>query len=162
VEGCLATDALKAENELWKDAVKQIGKRLGQLDENIKTVYAIVWGQCTDIMQQKLEAANEYDEVKGSHDGLKLLTMIRDITYVFQTQKYCGQSGFEAKKFMNQVQGKATTIKEHLMSFNNLIDVIEHCGGTFTDDTRMWDFVLDGRDWDAMTKKEQIVVDKAV
>jgi Reverse transcriptase (RNA-dependent DNA polymerase) len=159
----LAADALDAEKELWKDAVKQIGKRLSQLDDNIMTVYAIVWGQCTDIMQQKLEAADEYNEIKANHDGLRLLTKIRDITYVFQTQKYCGQSGFEAKKkFMNQVQGKTTTIKEHLTSFNNLVDVIEHCGGTFTDDTRMRAFVLEGKDWDAMTKKEQTAIDKAV
>jgi hypothetical protein len=52
----LADGALDAEKELWKDAVKQVGKKLNYLDENIKTVYAIVWGQCTDIMQQKIEA----------------------------------------------------------------------------------------------------------
>ena len=38
----LAADALDAEKELWKDAIKQVGKRLNYLDENIKTVYAIV------------------------------------------------------------------------------------------------------------------------
>ena len=121
----LTTDALDAEKELWKDAIKQVGKRLNYLDENIKTVYAIVWGKCTDIMQQKLEASDEYNEVWESGDGLRLLSMIKDITYVFQTQKYTGQSAFEAKKkFMNHVQGRTMTVKEHLTSFNNLVDVI--------------------------------------
>ena len=159
----LVADALDAEKELWKDAVKQVGKRLNYLDENIKTVYAIVWGQCTDIMQQKLEASDEYNEVWESGDGLRLLGMIKDITYVFQTQKYHGQSAFEAKKkFANQVQGRTMTVKEHLTSFNNLVDVIEHCGGTFCDDTHMRNLVLDGRDINDLTAKELKAVDKAV
>ena len=160
----LADGALDAEKELWKDAVKQqVGKRLNYLDENIKTVYVIVWGQCTDIIQQKLKAADDYNEVWKSGDGLHLLSMIKDITYIFQVQKYTGQSAFEAKKkFMNQVQGRTTTVKEHLTSFNNLVDVIKHCGGTFTDDTSMRNIALGRRLPKDLTEKELKADDKEV
>jgi hypothetical protein len=84
--------------ELWKDSVKQLGKRLSYLDENTKTLYAIVSGQCTDILQQKLESIEGFTNVWEQGQGLELLKMIKNITYSFQSQKYPGQSLFDAKK----------------------------------------------------------------
>ena len=82
-------------------------------------------------MQQKIEAADNFDEVVWAEgDGLALLEIIKSITYAFQLQKYTGQSLFEAyKKFFNQVQGRTVTVKEHLTNFNNRVDVIESIGG---------------------------------
>ena len=54
------------------------------------------------------------------------------------------------------------TVKEHLTSFNNLVDVIEHCGGTFSYDTKMRNLVLEGRNIKDSTEKELKAVDKAV
>ena len=51
-----------------------------------------------DIMQQKIEAADEFTEVWKDGDGLRLLAIIKDITYAFQNQKYTGQSLFECIK----------------------------------------------------------------
>jgi hypothetical protein len=36
--------------------VDEFVKRETYLDENLKTIYSLVWGQCTDIMRQKVES----------------------------------------------------------------------------------------------------------
>jgi hypothetical protein len=139
-------DANMATTELWKDSVKQLGKRISYLDENTRTLYALVWGQCTDILQQKLESTEGFTSVWEEGQGISLLKMIKNITYSFQSQKYPGQSLFDAKKrFYNQVQGRTATVKEYFIQFQNLVDVIKHSGGNITDDNGMETFVLNGR-----------------
>ena len=139
-------DANMATTELWKDSVKQLGKRINYFDKNTKTLYALVRGQCTDILQQKLESTEGFTSVWEEGQGISLLKMIKNITYSFQSQKYPGQSLFDAKKrFYNQVQGRTATVKEYFIQFQNLVDVIKHSGGNITDDNGMETFVLNGR-----------------
>ena len=141
--------------ELWKDSVKQLGKRISYLDENTKTLYALVWGQCTDILQQKLESTEGFTSVWEEGQGISLLKMIKNITYSFQSQKYPGQSLFDAKKrFYNQVQGRTITVKEYFIQFQNLVNVIKHSGGNITDDDGMETFVLNGRNKTTMNAEE--------
>jgi hypothetical protein len=81
-----------AATELWKDSVKQLGKRISYLDENTKTLFALVWGQYTDILQQKLESTEGFTNVWEEGQGISLLKMIKkNITYSFQSQKYPGR-----------------------------------------------------------------------
>ena len=100
----LPTDASMAVTELWKDSLKLLGKWISYLDENNRTLYTIVWGQCTDILQQKLESTEGFTDAWEQGQGLNLLMMIKNITYSFQSQNYPGELLFEAKKrFYNQV-----------------------------------------------------------
>jgi hypothetical protein len=87
-----------AVTELWEDSVKQLRKRISYLDENIRTLYALVWGQCTDILQQKLESTEGFTNVWQEGQGIRLLKMIKNNTNSFQSQKYPGQSLFDAKR----------------------------------------------------------------
>jgi hypothetical protein len=87
-----------AVTELWKDSVKQRGKRMNYFQENKNTLNALVWGQFTNILQQKLEATEGFTEAWEQGQGLQLLKMIKNITFSFQSQKYPGQSLFDAKR----------------------------------------------------------------
>ena len=81
-------------------------------NENIKKLYALVWGQCTDMMQQKLESSTGWDEIWRNGDGLKLLILIKNIAYAFQSQNYPGRAIHEAKKrYFNLMQNGITTLK---------------------------------------------------
>ena len=149
---------------MWKDDIKSVGKQRTFLEENIKTLYAIIWGQCTDIMQQKIEAADNFDEVWAEGDGLALLEIMKSIvTYAFQSQKYTGQSLFEVyKKFFNQVRGRTVTVKEHLTNFNNRVDVIESIGGSFSLDPGMLRYVLNGKKIEDLTEEQLVIVHHAI
>jgi hypothetical protein len=144
-----------AVTELWKESVKQLGKRMNYFQENKNMLYALVWGQCTDILHQKL-VATEFTDAWEQGQGLQLLNMIKNITYSFQSQKCPGQSLFDAKRrFYNQTQGCTVTVKEYFIQFQNLVNVLKHSSGNNTDDKGMETFVLDNSmDKSAMTAEE--------
>ncbi|KAI2510111.1 hypothetical protein MHU86_4278 [Fragilaria crotonensis] len=151
----LPPTATAGQQKLWGDAVTMVGKQMAGFNENVKKLYALVWGQCTDMMQQKLESSTGWDEIWRSGDGLKLLILIKNIAYAFQSQNYPGRAIHEAKKrYFNLMQNGSTTLKEHLTVFNNLVDVLEHTGGNIDDDIGMERYVLNGRDKATMTPAE--------
>jgi len=65
--------ASKTELKIWDENVKEFVKRSNYLSENVKTLYSLVWGQCTDIMRQKIEALDNFSTMSLSSDGLGLL-----------------------------------------------------------------------------------------
>ncbi len=148
-------DANMAVTELWKESVKQLGKRMKYFQENKNMLYALVWGQCTDILQQKLVATDGFTDAWEQGQGPQLLKMIKNTTFSFQSQKCPGQSLFDAKRqFYNQTQGCTVTIKEYFIQFQNLVDVLKHSSGNIADDKGMETFVLDDMDKSAMTAEE--------
>ena len=142
--------------KLWGDAVTLVGNQMAGYQENLKKLYALVWGQCTDIMQQKLESSVGWNAVWQSGNGLDLLIMmIKNIAYAFQSQNYPGKCLHEAKKrYFNLAQSGTITLKEHPTVFNNLVDVLEHSGGNIDEDIGMERYVLGGRDKNTMSPKE--------
>ena len=83
---------------MWEKKVDNHVKRLSFLEEHVKSLYSLVWGQCTAIMPQKIEASEGYDEMSSNRDGLALLKTIKNVTFQFQSQKYSTQSIYDAKK----------------------------------------------------------------
>jgi hypothetical protein len=83
---------------LWEKHVDSFAKRLEYLTENLKTLYSLVWGQCTDILRQRVEALPDFDEMHHTFDGLGLLKAVKDTVFHFQSQKYLGQSLHEAER----------------------------------------------------------------
>ncbi len=56
-------------------------KQKSYLIDNIKRLYSLVWGQCTEVMRQRLEGLNDFSTMNNERDGLGLLKAIRDIVY---------------------------------------------------------------------------------
>ena len=71
-------DASRSAVRLWEKRVDEVAKREAFIQENLKTIFSIVWGQCSDIMRQKLEALEEFAEISNSLDGIALLKAIKD------------------------------------------------------------------------------------
>jgi hypothetical protein len=57
---------------------------------NVKatSLYSLVWGQCTDAMQAKVEATSTFNAIFASNDGIELLKTIKQVSFNFQSQKY--------------------------------------------------------------------------
>ena len=73
-------------------------KRSTYLKENIKTLYSLGWGQCTEKMQQKVEATNIFETMSMEGNDLTLLKVINDDDYIFQSQKYLPHSLNKSKR----------------------------------------------------------------
>jgi hypothetical protein len=115
---------------IWGKEVDEYAKRKMYLQENLKTLYSLVLGQCTDVVLAKLEARDTYNEMPDEADSIKLLKEIRALVYNFQSQKYAPQALHEGKRrFYLLSQDKHSPCQVYLERFQNCVNVIEHCGG---------------------------------
>jgi hypothetical protein len=130
-----ADETDKTLNKIWDKEIDEYVKRKTQLADNMQTVYSLVWGQCTDVMRQKVEALSVYKTLTTNGDGLMLLKAIKGLVYNFQSQKYLSHALHESKRrFYLCSQGRNTTASIYLEQFQNTVNVIEHSGGSIGDD----------------------------
>jgi hypothetical protein len=123
-------NASRSETRIWEKLIDEHVKRITYLNENMKTLYSLVWGQCTDIMRQKVEANDSFGHISATGDGLGLLTALKGVAYQFQGQKYLSHALHESmKRYYNCTQGKFVTTQAYLENFQNVIDVVVHSGG---------------------------------
>ena len=125
-----ALNATESEKYVWRKRVDECLKQESYLIQNMKTLYALVWGQCTDVMIQKIEGTTEFETLCNDRDGLGLLKTIKNLVYNFQSQKYLPQALSESvRRLHNCVQTKHMTTQVFMERFQNLVDVIEYSGG---------------------------------
>jgi hypothetical protein len=123
--------AKKSEIRIWEKKVDEYVKRSTLLDQNMRTVYNIVLGQCTDIMRQKLAGLSNFNTLKQNGDGLGLLRAIKDTTFEFQGEKFVFDALHDSSvRAALCKQGKHMTTQEYMELFQNVVDVIEHSGGS--------------------------------
>jgi hypothetical protein len=126
----LAAGATKTKELIWKKKVEEYVRRETYLEENIKSLFSLVWGQCTDIMRQKVESLDAFEKLSAENDGIELLKAIKKTAFLFETQKNAWQASHEAiRRFYTVSQGKYMSTQDYLKHFQNTVEVIEHTGG---------------------------------
>jgi hypothetical protein len=140
------TNASRTETRIWEKEVDEHVKRKMYLQENTKTLYSLVWGQCTDVVRARLEAIDTHKDMSEKADSIKLLKEIRALVYNFQSQKYGPHALHEGKRrFYLLSQDKHSTCQVYLERFQNGVDVIEHCGGSIGQEPGLVQKVLQDR-----------------
>jgi hypothetical protein len=126
-----AADAGKTVVRIWEKTVNEHVKRTLYLEENIKSLYSLVWGQCSNVVRQKVEANNKFAEIASRGDGLQLLTILKGISFHFQSQKYLSHSIHKAMKcYYNCSQGRFATTQAYMEHFQNVLEVVTTSGGS--------------------------------
>jgi hypothetical protein len=69
-----------------------------RLKDTTSRAYAIVWGQCSDDLWEKVKAHKGYNETHAKSSVVELLKIINTEMLIFQTQKYGPQAIHEAKR----------------------------------------------------------------
>ena len=115
---------------IYKEDMKEYVKRRSFLRENLKRAYALIWGQCTDLLKAKLEANSNYDTYSTQQDPIALLKAIKDINFKFEDHRYIYHSIFDAyKSFYSFRQTAEMSNSEYLEKFKNIVEVLEQHGG---------------------------------
>eukprot|EP00978_Attheya_sp_CCMP212_P037164 scaffold173586_cov64-Attheya_sp.AAC.2 len=104
-----AAGASATVTRIWEKEVDEYVKQKSYLKQNMKILYALVWGQCTDVMKQKLEGLSTFKTLSADRDGLGLLKAIKDLVYNFQSQKYLPQALHESTRPFSFCIHKAST-----------------------------------------------------
>uniref|UniRef100_A0A7S2UAI5 Uncharacterized protein n=1 Tax=Attheya septentrionalis TaxID=420275 RepID=A0A7S2UAI5_9STRA len=116
----------------WEREMDLFGKQRAYLRQNLKSLYSLVWGQCTYDMRFKIKVLDNFDTMSADRNGLALLKAIQDIVvYNFQSRKYLRHGLHEAmRRFYGCVQGNNMTTQAYLKQFQHSIAAIECYGGS--------------------------------
>jgi hypothetical protein len=142
---------------IWEKEVDEYVKRKLYLQENLKTLYSLVLGQCTDVVLAKLEASKTYNVMSEEANSIPLLREIKALVYNFQSQKYGPQALHEGKRrFYLLSQDNHSAYQIYLERFQNCIDVIKQCGGSIGQEPGLVQKVLQdqGKSGDTATTDE--------
>jgi hypothetical protein len=125
-------DATIAVRKRWEDKLKRIGNREEVLEDNITKLYNLIWGQCSDAMQAKVESLPEFAAIRGPMEGIGLLKLLKTIAFKFEPQVYKPLAIDDAiYKFIHARQSKQMSAAEYLEQFQNNVDVLDAVGATF-------------------------------
>ena len=80
-----AEDADAITVEEWKMAHKAREDKLILYENFRAALYSLIWGQCTPLMKDKLQAKAKFADVKKTRDGLALLALIKETTFTFDS-----------------------------------------------------------------------------
>ena len=127
---------------IFSEQVKEYVKQTSRLQENIKRLWALVWGQCSDTIQTRLQALDTYEDMHAASDGLRLLVAIKDLMYNVQEQKYVPLSIHLAKRLFFLLSQGRNTFGEYYGQFKNQTDVLEHIGAGIGDNDAITKQVL--------------------
>ena len=125
------------EGKIWEKEIDEHVKRKIIYKENLRTLYSLVWGQCTDYMRAKLESLSNYEKLKTDCDSLGLLSAIQEVTFKFDGQKNFYHALHVAKRKLYVFrQGADMTNAKYLEKFKDLVSMIEQNGGDIGIDSK--------------------------
>jgi hypothetical protein len=114
---------------IWETKMKTYTKRMDMLKSNQRGIYAIVWGQCSPMMQSKLEPLDDYKSKSNGCDCIWILKEIRGITHRFEgTPNIFISLGDAWSNYYGYKQSNDQTLHEYLKDFQSLVQVLEHYG----------------------------------
>ena len=88
-------NADKTNLRIWEKGVDEYAKRMTANRNNKEALYSIIWGQCSESMQSRLKTFDDYDTISEARSCLELLSVIKGITYKFETQRYPYEALFD-------------------------------------------------------------------
>jgi hypothetical protein len=151
----LPQDATLGEVKQWENRIKRVGDREEAMDKNLPKLYNLIWGQCSDPLQARLESMSEFNKIGQDMNGIKLLQLIRSVAYHYEPQLYKPLAIDDAiVKYVMLKQGKQTTPAECLEQFRNHINVLDAVGATIGPHAGVLASITEGQ-------REANVVDKA-
>jgi hypothetical protein len=103
--------------------------RMDMLKSNQRSIYAIVWGQCSPMMQSKLEPIDDYESKSNGCDCIWILKENRGITHRFEGARNIFISLDDAwSNYYGYKQSNDQRLHEHLKYFQSLVQVLERYG----------------------------------
>ena len=70
-----------AQKIIWETKMKGYLKQTDLMESNTRAIYTIVWGQCSPLMQSKLESPEHYGDKSERCDCIWILKEIQGITH---------------------------------------------------------------------------------
>ena len=118
------------DEDLYKEEIKTYVKDKKNLDATLRSLFNVVWGQCSITLKGKLESKEFFKTIKQNKDIAELLKQIKGIMHQFESHISIYEALDEAKKkFYMYYQGPRTSNTQHVKNIQDMVDIIEYHGG---------------------------------
>ena len=116
--------------EEWKIEYREHKKRLEDRRQNMQKIYALVLGQCSPTIRDRIEASDEWDSVNNASNPIALLRIIRQSLYHRATRRKDTHALLEAELTLHKFrQTERMSNSDYLEKLRELVEVYEHLGG---------------------------------
>ena len=126
----------RLEETIYSERVKQWIRDERSLKASIRSLYNIVWGQCSKMMRDKLTMIKNFTAVETKGDVTVLLKEIRSVGLQIETNTSLYDALDEANAlYYSYKQEDGESNAKHLRNFKSIVSAVEHLGGSmFADD----------------------------
>ena len=116
--------------ELWKLARRRYELALENRRKVNGRAYALVLGQCSQAVRNRLEAHADWNTINGGSDVIELLRLIQTCMTQRQTRKHPIHNIVDNEKtILNFKQGRGMSDNDYYQRFQDAVDVAERAGG---------------------------------
>ena len=116
--------------DLWKLARHRYELALENRRKVNGRAYALVLGQCSQAMRNRLEAHADWTTINGGSDVIELLRLIQTCMTQHQTRKHPVHNIVNNEKtVLNFKQGRGMSDNDYYQRFQDSVDVAERAGG---------------------------------
>jgi len=71
------SNASKTQDMIYAEKIKEYVKRETALTGNMRLVYAVIWGQCSEAMKAKIKSVSNYKDKSEGNDCVWLLEHVK-------------------------------------------------------------------------------------
>ena len=116
--------------KIWEMDFKEYRKRLEERERNMEKTYALILGQCSKTIHDRIEAHEQWEPVNTSSNALGLLRLIRQSLYQRATRRQETHALIEAEtNLMRFRQSERMSNSDYLEKLRDLVEVYDHLGG---------------------------------
>ena len=124
------TTATVVELKIWEMDFKEYRKRMEEREKNMEKTYALILGQCSKTIRDRIEAHEQWESVNTSSNALGPLRLIQQSLYERATRRHETHALIDAETtLMRFRQSERMSNSDYLEKWRDLVEVYEHLGG---------------------------------
>ena len=125
-----ADTATVVQLKIWEMDLKKCRKQMEDTERNMEKTYALILGQCSKTIRDRIEAHEHWETVNTSSNALGLLRLIRQSLYQRATRRQETHALIEAETVLMRFhQSERMSNSDYLEKLRDLVEVYEHLGG---------------------------------
>jgi hypothetical protein len=119
------------DQEIFREKIRMYVKTEVGIEAAMKSVYDLIWGQCSESIQSRLRGYDDYNIYSANADSMALLKGIRAEMTGFRNKMYLPHALHKTiADFDSLAQGKHRNNQEYLDEFDSMVTTAEESGVT--------------------------------
>ena len=130
----------KFEEMKYTELIKQWIRDDRSLEATTRSLYNIVWGQCSKQVRNKVKMSNIFEKIKEKGDATSLLKEIRSVMLQIETNTSIYDATDKAKSIIyTYKQEEHESNAKHVKNLSSIIEAVSYIGGSIFEDKGLID-----------------------